>query len=128
MTALRGDGYTSRMGDPTEPDDAGNRREDAAAESNQEEGPRVSRLQVGGEELIVLSIPLPKLVYPEGTTPTEHEIIDMVLEGLTTKEIAEKRGVSLRTVTTQLGVIFRKANVNSQAELISVMTAANGDS
>lgn len=116
------------MGDPTEPDDAGNRREDAAAESNQEEGPRVSRLQVGGEELIVLSIPLPKLVYPEGTTPTEHEIIDMVLEGLTTKEIAEKRGVSLRTVTTQLGVIFRKANVNSQAELISVMTAANGDS
>lgn len=87
-----------------------------------EEGPRVSRMRVGGEDIIVLSVPLPKLHYPEGTTGAEHEIIDLVLQGLTVKEIAEQRGASLRTVTTQLGAIFRKADVNSQAELIAIMT------
>lgn len=85
-------------------------------------GPRVSRMRVGGEDILVLSVPLPKLRYPDGTTAAEHEIIDAVLEGLTVKEMAERRGASLRTVTTQLGAIFRKANVNSQAELIAIMT------
>ena len=56
------------------------------------------------------------------TTAAEQEIIDLVLQGFTAKEIAEQRGVSLRTVTTQLGAIFRKAAVNSQAELIALMT------
>jgi DNA-binding CsgD family transcriptional regulator len=87
-----------------------------------QDGPRVSRMRVGGEDIIVLSVPLPKLQYPEGTTAAEQEIIDLVLQGLTAKEIAEQRGASLRTVTTQLGAIFRKASVNSQAELIAMMT------
>ena len=85
-------------------------------------GPRVSRMRVGGEEIVVLSVRLPTLHYPEGTTDAEHEIIDLVLQGLTAKEIAEQRSASLRTVTTQLGSIFRKAEVNSQAELIAIMT------
>lgn len=79
-------------------------------------------MRVGGEDIIVLSVPLPRLEYPEGTTAAERDIIDLVLQGLTAKEIAERRGASLRTVTTQLGAIFRKANVNSQAELIAMMT------
>jgi len=101
--------------------------EDSAAhgpspeESDVDEGPRVSRMRVGGEEILVLSVPLPKLRYPIGTTSAEHEIIDAVLAGLTIKEIAEQRNASLRTVTTQLGAIFRKAGVNSQAELIAAM-------
>ena len=79
-------------------------------------------MRVGGEDILVLSVPLPRLRYPEGTTSAEHAIIDAVLQGLTVKEIAEQRGASLRTVTTQLGTIFRKAAVNSQAELIAIMT------
>jgi DNA-binding NarL/FixJ family response regulator len=90
-------------------------------ESDVDEGPRVSRMQVGGEDVLVLSVPLPKLRYPVGTTSAEQEIIDAVLAGLTIKEIAEQRNASLRTVTTQLGAIFRKAEVNSQAELIAAM-------
>ena len=65
--------------------------------------------------------------YPEGTSAAEQQIIDLVLQGLTVKEIAEQRGVSLRTVTTQLGAIFRKAGVNSQAELIAIMTEGVSD-
>jgi DNA-binding NarL/FixJ family response regulator len=87
-----------------------------------DDGPRVSRMRVGGEDILVLSVPLPSLRYPERITSAEQEIIDAVLQGLTARGIAEQRGASLRTVTTQLGTIFRKAGVNSQAELIAIMT------
>ena len=90
-------------------------------------GPRVSRIRVGNEELFVLSVPLPEIRYPEGSTPAEKEIIDLVLQGMSVKDIAEARGSSPRTVTTQLGVIFQKAGVNSQAELIAAMTRNEDD-
>ena len=124
MTPAKGNGYLARVTTGSDPKDGGDRTEgeDLAADLESDAGPRVTRMRVGGEDILVLSVPLPRLRYPEGTTPAEHEIIDAVLEGLTVKEIAERRGASLRTVTTQLGTIFRKASVNSQAELIAMMT------
>ena len=113
----------------SDPKDGEDLTEDSArdpAGGSSEDGPRVSRMRVGGEDIVVLSVPLPNLQYPEGTTAAEHEIIDLVLQGLTAKEIAERRAASLRTVTTQLGTIFRKASVNSQAELIAMMTEGPG--
>ena len=101
--------------------------EDPGSERDSDSGPRVSRMRVGGEDILVLSVPLPRLSYPEGTTSAEQEIIDAVLEGLTVQEIAERRGASVRTVTTQLGTIFRRADVNSQAELIAIMIQDAGD-
>ncbi len=103
-------------------DDADPEKDGPGGDLASDEGPRVSRMRIGEEDILVLSVPLPKLRYPDGTTSAEHEIIDAVLQGLTVKEIAERRGASLRTVTTQLGTIFRKAGVNSQAELIAMMT------
>ncbi|MGD8826244.1 MAG: helix-turn-helix transcriptional regulator [Myxococcales bacterium] len=111
--------------DPKDDEDrsAGN----VKSEPESDDGPRVSRMRVGDEEIIVLSVPLPTLRYPEGTTGAEQEIIDLVLQGFTVKEIAERRGASFRTVTTQLGTIFRKAGVNSQAELIAALIDGYGD-
>lgn len=108
----------------SDPKDGEDLTEDEESQSDLESdaGPRVSRMRVGGEDILVLSVPLPQLRYPEGTTSAEHEIIDGVLQGLTIKEIADRRNASLRTVTTQLGMIFKKAGVNSQAELIAMMT------
>lgn len=108
----------------SDPKDGEGRADDEATSGleKDEDGPRTSRVRVGGMDIVVLSVPLPELQYPEGTSAAEQQIIDLVLQGLTVKEIAEQRGVSLRTVTTQLGAIFRKAGVNSQAELISMMT------
>lgn len=100
--------------DPKDPDEE--------PEAVDDEGPRVSRMCVGGEDIVVLSVPLPKMAYPEGTTEAEQEIIGLVLQGLTVKQIAEHRGAAVRTVTTQLGRIFQKAGVNSQAELVAAMT------
>ena len=117
-------GYVSEVTTGSDPKNGGDRPEgvDPAVELESDSGPRVSRMRVGGEDILVLSVPLPRLRYPEGTTSAEQEIIDAVLQGLTVKEIAEQRSASLRTVTTQLGTIFRKANVNSQAELIAMIT------
>jgi len=101
--------------------------DDPPSELGPDDGPRVSRMRVGGEDILVLSVPLPQMRYPEGTTSAEQEIIDAVLQGLTVKEISDQRGASSRTVTTQLGKIFKKAGVNSQAELIAIMTDDAGD-
>ena len=124
LTSAGRDDYLAPVTTDSNPDDGDDLIEGdepmSALESDA--GPRVSRMRVGGEDILVLSVPLPRLRYPEGTTSAEHEIIDAVLRGLTVKEIAEQRGASLRTVTTQLGTIFRKAEVNSQAELIAIMT------
>ena len=97
-------------------------RSDDGSFAGDHDGPRVSRIRVGDEDVLVLSVPLPDLEYPKGTTAAEKEIIDLVLRGCTAKQIAEERGASLRTVTTQLGAIFRKADVHSQSELIAYMT------
>ena len=129
LTIYGGKGYLEPMRTEGDPKDDGDPADgdDSRPDSTSDDGPRVSRMRVGGEDVLVLSVPLPKLRYPEGTTSAEQEIIDAVLQGLTVKEIAEQRGASLRTVTTQLGTIFRKATVNSQAELIAIMTDDSGD-
>ncbi|MGB8332203.1 MAG: hypothetical protein WCE62_18915, partial [Polyangiales bacterium] len=62
---------------------------DPNSKPKSDDGPRVSRMRVGGEDILVLSVPLPELRYPDGTTSAEQEIIDAVLHGLTVKEIAD---------------------------------------
>jgi DNA-binding NarL/FixJ family response regulator len=124
LTILGRNGYLEKMAMESDPKAGEDLAEvdEPTSEDDSETGPRVSRMRVGGEDILVLSVPLPHLRYPEGTTSAEQQIIDAVLQGLPVKEIAEQRSASLRTVTTQLGTIFRKAAVNSQAELIAFMT------
>jgi DNA-binding CsgD family transcriptional regulator len=122
LTNVSGPEILHLVSEGSDPKNDGDSPKKPEQELEPEAGPRVSRMRVGDEDVLVLSVPLPRLRYPEGTTSAEHVIIDLVCQGLTAKEIATKRGASLRTVTTQLGTIFRKANVNSQAELIAIMT------
>jgi DNA-binding NarL/FixJ family response regulator len=53
-------------------------------------------------------------------TPTEKEIVKLVAEGLTTKEIADKRNLSFHTVITHRKNIFRKLKIKSVSELVMV--------
>ena len=121
LTRAEGAGYCPALVEESDPKDGRDSTDGTGG------GPRVSRMRVGGEDIVVLSVPLPKMAYPEGATAAEREIIDLVLEGLTAKQIAERRNAALRTVTTQLGRIFQKAGVNSQAELVAAMTGGTGD-
>ncbi len=51
-------------------------------------------------------------------TPRERELLQLLAEGKTTKEMATDLGLSSYTIDTHRGNILRKLNVNSLAELM----------
>lgn len=53
-------------------------------------------------------------------TPTEHEVVKLVSDGLSNAEIAERLFVSRRTVTTHLTHVYTKLGVSSRTELASL--------
>lgn len=52
-----------------------------------------------------------------GLTPAEEEVIRMVAGGLTTKEIASRKNISIHTVMTHRKNIFRKLDINNISDL-----------
>ena len=55
---------------------------------------------------------------PKKLTASEIEIVRMIANGLTTKEIAAKRNISNHTVSTHRKNIFKKIGVTNASELI----------
>ncbi|HZV02372.1 MAG TPA: PAS domain S-box protein [Planctomycetota bacterium] len=51
-----------------------------------------------------------------GLTPSEMVVAELLLMGLSNKEIARQRGVSVTTVRSQVSQCFRKARVDSRGE------------
>jgi DNA-binding NarL/FixJ family response regulator len=51
-------------------------------------------------------------------TDREIETLELAARGKTNKEIADKLGVSIRTVESHLGHIFEKLNVSSRTEAV----------
>ena len=92
-----------------------------AAEYAVPEDARVSVLDALGDELYVLSYPVPQIRYPSGLTKAEKEIIQLLLDGLSTAQISRKRRTSPPTVSKQLASIYEKAGVKSRAELVAWM-------
>jgi DNA-binding CsgD family transcriptional regulator len=79
-------------------------------------------VQVAGDELVILSFDAPPLVPVPGLTPAEHEVCALLLEGLSNREIAARRGSAPRTVANQLARIFVKLEVGSRAALIALLS------
>jgi DNA-binding NarL/FixJ family response regulator len=57
-------------------------------------------------------------VEPSSLTLSEIEIVKLIADGHTTKEIALKKHISFHTVVTHRKNIFRKLEINSVSELI----------
>jgi len=55
---------------------------------------------------------------PKYLTASEIEIVKLIADGMTTKEIASKRNISYHTVNTHRKNIFRKVEVSNASELI----------
>jgi LuxR family transcriptional regulator, positive regulator of biofilm formation len=60
-----------------------------------------------------------------GVTGREREITDLVVQGCSNKEIAEKLFISEHTVKAHLNRIYRKFNTTSRSKLITII-ANNG--
>jgi two-component system, NarL family, response regulator NreC len=54
----------------------------------------------------------------EHLTKREREIIQLIAEGASNKEVAQKLGVSLRTAETHRANVLRKLNLSSVADLV----------
>jgi DNA-binding NarL/FixJ family response regulator len=61
---------------------------------------------------------LPDRVSQIRLTRREHEILELLMEGCTNKQIAERLGVSSQTVKNQLSTLYQKARVSSRLELV----------
>lgn len=79
------------------------------------EGARVTHL---GPDLAVIDFPVPVAILPAALTDAEQEVALLVFQGATDEQIAAKRGSSAKTVSNQLGSIFRKLGVSSRAQLV----------
>ena len=77
---------------------------------------RVSGFSVDDARFLVVSVAPDDTALRE-LTAAEREVLDHLLSGLTDREIARRRAVSPRTVSTQVASILRKLGVASRAEL-----------
>lgn len=82
----------------------------------------VLETSVGETAYIVLSVPFLRRSLPDGLTETESRIAEMLVRGLSNKDIAAERGTSERTVANQVRAVFAKCDVTSRSELIQKYT------
>jgi DNA-binding CsgD family transcriptional regulator len=68
---------------------------------------------------------LPPLDLPEVLTSREQEVAGLAVRGLTSREIAGRLGISVRTVDNHLQQAFSKLEVRSRQELASVLSSSS---
>jgi DNA-binding CsgD family transcriptional regulator len=56
-----------------------------------------------------------------GLTAAEQRVAAAMLAGLTTAEIADRHGVSLATIRSQVQAIFARMGVRRQADMIRLL-------
>jgi DNA-binding NarL/FixJ family response regulator len=65
-------------------------------------------------------------IQEQGLSPRELEILALLCDGLTNKEIALKLGISAETVRTHLGHIYEKLHVQGRTEAVTKYLKSSG--
>ncbi len=83
--------------------------------------PKPEEVKTGG--LTPLPLPRPFVLNADelkktGLTPREHEILGLIAEGLSNREIAERLFVSENTVKTHSSRVFEKLSVNRRVQAV----------
>ena len=90
-------------------------------------GLAASTVDLGGDQYLVLSFPMPVWSLPSGLSVAEREVALAVLRGETNETIARDRNTSIRTVANQIAAVFAKLGVNSRIELALAVGTSNAD-
>lgn len=69
--------------------------------------------------VVKLLAKLTKPMSPVSLSPREREMLSLIVEGLTAKEIAERLGVSIHTIDTHTRHLFKKLDVRSRAAAVA---------
>jgi DNA-binding NarL/FixJ family response regulator len=75
-------------------------------------------MKIGGEDVAVMSYPLPPPAFPASFSTAERIVAHALLRGLSNSEIARARKTSVRTVANQVASLFHKLGVRSRAEAV----------
>lgn len=88
----------------------------------------VERLQEGGGQADVipeeLTAAAPARAY--SLTAREHEVLRLVVTGLSNRLVARRLGIAERTVKVHLHSVYRKLGVSGRAEAIVLMLGGEG--
>ena len=79
-------------------------------------GSRISRMVF--DQYLRNSTQPQQKVAPDGLTPREREIVQLLAEGKSNKEVASTLGTSVKTVETQRGAIMKKLGFQAFSELV----------
>ena len=60
----------------------------------------------------------PRPSRPQDLTPREQEILTMIWAGLTSRQIAQRLGISAKTVDSHRALMMRKVRVGNAAQLL----------
>lgn len=75
----------------------------------------------GAIELAVLSVPVEPASWPEELTDAERDVARRLICGRAYADIAEERGTSRHTVSSQISSMLDKLGVASTSELIALL-------
>ncbi|MCU0625631.1 MAG: helix-turn-helix transcriptional regulator [Gemmatimonadaceae bacterium] len=68
--------------------------------------------------------PDPRLLERVGVTPREHEVLALMADGLTTREMATRLGVSENTVKTHTARLFEKLGARRRTQAVQAAREA----
>ena len=80
---------------------------------------------IAPDTLIVFSVPISEaLVWPQ-LSPAERATVELVLQGLSTAAIGQRRGVRPETAARQLNSAYQKLGVRSRGELAALAVSGS---
>ena len=68
-----------------------------------------------------VGVPRPELLLESILSPCELSVIGLMLEGVSNRGIAQRRGVAVRTVANQVASVFRKTEVSGRIALLCAL-------